>query len=245
MHILPVLDLMKGQVVRGIAGQRESYRPVESVLTSSTKPLEVAQAFHSQLGLAQFYVADLDAIQHQTPQVSLLIKLAERFPGLWLDAGLRNESDIPSVLESQDITFIAGLETLDGPQVLSELSKRFGPERIVFSLDLKRGVPMGDLTRWRGSTPWDLAREAIDAGLEKLIVLDLAQVGVGGGVSTLSLCQRIKGEFPFINIITGGGVRNAADLAQLKQAGIDGVLIASALHDGSIGQTDLKHLTVG
>jgi phosphoribosylformimino-5-aminoimidazole carboxamide ribotide isomerase len=242
MHVLPVLDLMKGRVVRGIAGQRESYRPVQSVLTSSSDPLEVVEAFHSQLGLSQFYVADLDAIQHQSPHVSLLKKLAERFPGLWLDAGLRKESDIPSILESQDITFIAGLETLEGPHILKDLSERLGSGRIVFSLDLKRGVPMGNLTRWRSATPWDLAREAIDMGIEKLIVLDLAQVGVGGGVSTLSLCQRIKRDFPFVNIITGGGVRNAADLAQLKQSEIDGVLIASALHDGSIGHADLKHL---
>lgn len=243
MQVLPVLDLMKGQVVRGIAGRRETYRPVQSVLTSSSDLLEVAQALQSQLGLSQFYVADLDAIQQQTPQVSLLGPLAEAFPAIWLDSGLRATSDIPPLLESKDTTFVAGLETLAGPRVLGELCQRLGRERIVFSLDLKSGMPLGDLDRWPGKTPWDIAREAIEEGVQRLIVLDLAQVGLGGGVSTLPLCQRLKHSFPLVQVITGGGIRSAADLIELEQSKIDGVLIASALHNGSIGREELIRFT--
>lgn len=239
MQVLPVLDLMQGQVVRGIAGQRESYRPVQSVLTPSSEPLEVANAFKSRLGLTQFYVADLDAIQFRSPQLSKLIDLAEAFPGFWLDSGIRTAADIPERLEALAITFILGLETVAGPSVLRELCQRFGPNRVVFSLDLKHGLPMGNLESWHGRASWDIASEALESGLQKLIVLDLAQVGIGRGVSTLPLCQRIKHEFPNVKVITGGGVRHAADLLALKHSGIDGVLIASALHDGSIGPKDL------
>ncbi len=230
---------MKGQVVRGIAGRRETYRPIQSALTTSCEPLQVAEAFQNQLGLSQFYVADLDAIQFQEPQLSLLHNLAEAFPGLWLDCGLRTASDVPHPLVSQKVTFIAGLETLKGPQSLHHLCQQFGPQRIVFSLDLKAGLPMGELKDWQGSSPWDIAQEAIAAGAKKLIVLDLAQVGVGGGISTLPLCLKIKREFPHVAVITGGGIRHMEDLVELESFGIDGVLISSALHDGSIGREQL------
>jgi phosphoribosylformimino-5-aminoimidazole carboxamide ribotide isomerase len=119
------------------------------------------------------------------------------------------------------------------------LCRQFGPDRIAFSLDLKDGLPMGDLSAWNGRGPWDIVLEAIGAGVQKLIVLDLAQVGMGGGVSTRPLCRHVKREFPSITVITGGGLRHRADLVDLEHAGIDGVLIASALHDGSIGREDL------
>ena len=64
-----------------------------------------------------------------------------------------------------------------------------------------------------------------------MIVLDLAGVGAEAGVPTIPLCQRLRAVHgPEIEIITGGGVRNADDLRALEAAGVDGVLVASALH---------------
>jgi len=41
-------------------------------------------------------------------------------------------------------------------------------------------------------------------------------------------------------IIYGGGVRNISDIRELKDAGIYGVLIGTALHSGKIKVDDLK-----
>jgi phosphoribosylformimino-5-aminoimidazole carboxamide ribotide isomerase len=240
MQIFPVLDLMKGNVVRGVAGRRESYRPVESVLTSHSDPFSVAEAFHTQLGLSQFYVADLDGIQFARPQLALIEQLVEAFPGLWLDCGIRLASDIPSGLVSREVRFVVGLETVAGPKVLEQLCRQLGSERMVFSLDLKAGLPMGHLENWCSPSPGDIAREAIEAGVRKLIVLDLSAVGRGAGVSTLPLCREIKRDFPEVQVITGGGIRNIEDLISLNDSQIDGVLLASAFHNGSIGRGDLQ-----
>ena len=62
MQIIPVIDLKNGLVVRGVAGRRELYRPVESVLNCEATPRSVANAFASNLGFRNTYVADLDAI---------------------------------------------------------------------------------------------------------------------------------------------------------------------------------------
>ena len=44
MTVLPVLDVLEGVVVRGVAGQRAEYRPLRSRLVESAVPLDVARA---------------------------------------------------------------------------------------------------------------------------------------------------------------------------------------------------------
>ena len=73
-----------------------------------------------------------------------------------------------------------------------------------------------------------IAAAAIAAGVQRLIILDLADVGVGGGVGTLTLCQAIRAAHPQVEIIAGGGVRGLADLQQMAAAGCDAALVASA-----------------
>ncbi len=239
MKILPVLDLMEGNVVRGVGGRREEYRPIESVLTPSCEPLAVARAFRERLGLSQFYVADLDAIRFGRPQSSVVRRLASEFPGLWVDAGFRGAGDADWLLEIPGTVAVAGLETLAGPQVLEELVQSFGADRVVFSLDLKAGTPLGDLEAWPSSSSLAIAGEAIAAGAGTLIALDLAQVGEAAGVSTLPLCRAIKTKFPEVQVFTGGGIRSATDLALFQEHEIDGALIASAFHKGTLGRDDL------
>ena len=87
-EIIPVLDLMRGRVVRGIAGRRESYRPVAGRLVDSADPLEIADAFVSQLGLDRIYLADLDAIEDNQPAWNTIEQLARAGHRLMVDAGL-------------------------------------------------------------------------------------------------------------------------------------------------------------
>ena len=43
MNLIPVIDLMRGQVVRAHRGARGSYRPIESRLCASSDPITVAR----------------------------------------------------------------------------------------------------------------------------------------------------------------------------------------------------------
>ena len=95
---------------------------------------------------------------------------------------------------------------------------------------------------WSSQDPLEIARQCLSLGIRRMIVLDLASVGVGGGVAQLNLCQRLLEEDAELELITGGGVRDVTDLHTLKNAGIKGVLIASALHNGSITPQDLQTL---
>jgi len=234
MTIIPVLDLLGGVVVRGVGGQRSEYRPVESRLTPSHLPLDVACAIRQVFGLSTLYVADLDAILHERPAWDTYRRLAQSGFTLWIDAGLRSIAATERLLAGGAAAAIVGLETWPDPETLVELCRRIGPEQIIFSLDLRQGTPLGNSSAWRTTEPLEIARRAVASGVQRMIVLDLARVGLGGGPGTLDLCRQLRVAFPGLQLITGGGVRNLADLLLLGRESIDGVLLASALHDGSL-----------
>jgi phosphoribosylformimino-5-aminoimidazole carboxamide ribotide isomerase len=241
MQIIPVLDLLGSQVVRGVAGRRDQYRPLESRLVAGSNPLAVATAIRGEFDLCHFYVADLDAILSRQPNRSILRQLSASGFLLRVDAGIRCSADADPIFDLGVDSVVAGLETLQSPKELAHLIERHGSGRILFSLDLHHGRPIA-AAAWSMAEPFAIARSAIEAGCRRLIVLDIACVGIGGGVSTLTLCEQIRQAFPEVALSTGGGVRDIRDLRTLARAGIDGALVASALHDGSITPSDLATL---
>jgi phosphoribosylformimino-5-aminoimidazole carboxamide ribotide isomerase len=128
---------------------------------------------------------------------------------------------------------IAGLESLPDRDLLKTMCEFVGPERSIFSLDLKAGRP---LTRWQEppAAAEAIAAEAVACGLRRMIVLDLARVGSSAGAGSLELCRGIHGRWPEVQLISGGGVRSIADLQALADAGCQAALVASALYDGKL-----------
>jgi phosphoribosylformimino-5-aminoimidazole carboxamide ribotide isomerase len=241
LKIVPVIDIKGGLVVRGVAGERGSYRPVRSRLTPSHAVVDVAEAIRREFGLSELYVADLDAILDDSPNVEIYRELATRGFQLIVDAGLRNVQRAATLLAVGVQSVVAGLETIPGPRLLRELTGEFGPDRVLFSLDLKHGRPLfAPDADFDSHEPLTIAALAYDAGIRCIIVLDLAAVGTGGGLSTLPLCREIQTRFPDVRAITGGGIRDRNDLRELRQTDVQGVLIASALHNRSITRDDLR-----
>lgn len=241
MQTLPVLDLLEGTVVRGVAGDRGRYRPIESGITDRTDPLGVASALRDRFGLAELYVADLDGILHGRPNLATYASLREAGFRLLVDAGVRSQNDARQILEHGADSLIVCLETNPPASLRRGLLAEFGPERLIFSIDLQAGRPLGRLDDECDNVP-ELIDRVVADGFRRLIVLDLAAVGVDGGPATLSLCQETKARHPHLQLITGGGVRGPADLELLQAAGVDGVLIASALHSGALTPDDLGRL---
>ncbi len=239
MRVIPVLDLLGGQVVRGTAGRRHEYRPVQSQLTRSSEPVEVARAIHRAFGLSTFYVADLDAIAGQLPASETFAALRREGFQLWIDAGIRQAGDADRLADAGVDVIVAGLETIARPETLLELCGALSPSRVAFSLDLRDGRPIGDSNAWQSRDPWHIALRAIDARVQRVIVLDLARVGMGGGTGTEDLCRRLKTTFPHVEVIAAGGIRGIEDLQRLSRAGIDAALVASALHNARLTRNDI------
>ena len=237
MRILPVLDVMHGQVVRGVAGRRAEYKPIVSTLTASTAPVDVARAFREHFGFDELYLADLDAIAGQPPALPLYDALKAKGFRLWVDAGLRYASHATPLLEHGVDNLIVGLETCSGPAMLVDLLAQRA--NLVFSLDLKGGQAMAAPGAWPQSDPFAIAAGVIALGIRRLLVLDLAQVGVGAGVGTELLCRRLRASYPELELAAGGGVRGPEDVDVMANAGVDWLLVASALHDGRLSRESL------
>jgi phosphoribosylformimino-5-aminoimidazole carboxamide ribotide isomerase len=240
MRILPVVDLMQGCVVRGVGGRRHAYRPVVSRLTPSSEPLAVARAFREHFGLDELYLADLDAIAGAEPNGAVLAALREHGFRVWVDAGVRDRSRAVRLAQAGVEGVVVGLETVAGPSTLEAICQELG-EQVVFSLDLRAGQPLGDLSGWQGADAESIARQAVACGVRRVLVLDLARVGTGTGLGTADLCRRLA-ESEGIEVWTGGGVRGMTDVRALRDGGVRAVLVASALHDGALTRADLEAL---
>ncbi len=238
MKVLPVLDVLNGQVVRGVAGRRENYRPIVSQLTASSDPVSVARAVRDAFGLDQFYLADLDGILHQKPNFDLYRLLAADGFQLLVDAGVRQPFDALNIQADAGLHVVVGLETCRSPEDLARIVAC--TSNVTFSLDLQNGIPRFsvDASDWRRELD-EIVRQVVLANVSSIIVLDLSDVGMGTGGSTDTLCRFIRHEFPKLQLITGGGVRSRDDLIRLSELGVDGVLVASALHDGRLIRSDL------
>jgi phosphoribosylformimino-5-aminoimidazole carboxamide ribotide isomerase len=239
MRIIPVLDLLNSVVVRGVAGQRDEYRSVESCFAESANAVDMALAIRRTFGLNQLYVADLDAILDREPNWPVYQQLLELEFELLIDAGVSTAADVAGVLAAGAKQVIVGLETWPLLSSLEMLLATAGEENIIFSLDMKDGRPVSKFRDMTNDDPADIGACVLEAGVREMIVLDLGSVGMKSGLPTLELCRELNDFAPNSRLITGGGVRNPDDLKQLADEPIDGILVASALHDGSITAEDI------
>jgi phosphoribosylformimino-5-aminoimidazole carboxamide ribotide isomerase len=111
-------------------------------------------------------------------------------------------------------------------------------------LDLAAGQALSRLA-WhaqadRAHQPLEIARSVVQMGIERLIVLDLADVGENRGPRTLDLCRTVRAEYRNIELVAGGGVRGLDDLRAMADAGCDAALVASALHDGRLTRENVE-----
>jgi phosphoribosylformimino-5-aminoimidazole carboxamide ribotide isomerase len=230
--------------VAGHGGRRDSYAAVASVLVARAEPgdaLALAHAFRARLACDECYVADLDAIAGDPPQHALLGALAGLGGRLLVDSGVADPGAAREALAHGASRVVVGLETLPSFAALRDIAHAIGSERLVFSLDLRDGEPVLRPGASHQAAPPALAAAAISAGAAAILVLDLARIGTGGGVD-VALLAAIRLSHPEVELLAGGGVGGLRDLERLADAGCDAALVATALHDGRVGERDLVAL---
>jgi uncharacterized protein related to proFAR isomerase len=244
MQLLPVMDLLDGQVVRAIAGERANYRPIVSPLAGSAEPRAVMRCL---LGMARFpglYIADLDAITRagSDRHFGLLTNLCVDLAGmgvteLWLDAGVAlwlPELGKVAAANGVGLVPVLGSESLADSVALSARISSLAGLDCVLSLDYRNGNFLGPVGLDRRPSEWS----------RRVVVMELAAVGVNGGPALERLDQIATtvrdGERADIALYAAGGVRNCGDLRTLAAHGAHGALVASALHDGRIDASSLR-----
>ena len=236
-RLIPVLDVMNGRVVRAVGGRRDEYRPIKCTLSDSSVPAEVADGLAYLSGTLEHYVADLDAIRGGGIARAVRLLFEERSAPMWLDAGIGSRVRVRDLPNLPHLRPVVGSETCDSPDLLRDALAEAGDRPLAFSIDMKADRLMGSWRNWQLNGEQDalrLARRVVEMGVGTLIVLDLARVGTGTGTGTEPLLRAIRAEFPNVDLIAGGGVRTWADVSRLGEAGVTGVLVASALHDRTL-----------
>lgn len=219
MRIIPVIDVMGGVVVRAVAGRRSKYRPLRSALTDSIDPRVVAEALGNATGAAELYVADLDAILGD----GVLSIDPSRFPGTVLfDGGLRTLEQLEAMRNRPNVRPVVGTETWTVPPTAWP-----EPFPAILSLDYFR-------REFRRGWPGMAEATALAERVASIIVLDIARVGTGQGSGTEAILRELRLRYPKLELLAGGGVKDREDIRRLEDAGADAVLVASALHDGSL-----------
>ncbi len=239
MQVIPVLDVRAGLAVHATGGDRRRYRPVTSVLCGGADPLELACAFRDRLGLRACYLADLGAIQGGRPDTDLIDKLAARGLEIWVDAAIGDAPTARRVLDAGAARAVIGLETLPSLAAALSLPTALPSDQLVFSLDLRNGVPLGRHATLSGKAPLDLAERALESGYRTLIVLELGRVGGMTGPAA-DLVPPLRARYPESSLVVGGGVRDGRDLQWLADMGCAGVLVATAVHLGRITRADIE-----
>jgi phosphoribosylformimino-5-aminoimidazole carboxamide ribotide isomerase len=240
MRIIPVLDLKEGRVVHAVAGERNQYQPIKSVLVDTPEPLSVLQSLQKKLGCDEYYVADLDAIQGEGNHERVIARLAAE-PGvkLLVDAGSTTMPQVQKMVSPGAIRAVLGTETLPDWQTARDILNVVPAARLVLSLDLRAGRVLARSPELASLAPLDVLTMAKAVGFRSIILLDLARVGMQQGLD-LNLLAQARHACPQLELIAGGGVRDPADLVALRNAGMDGVLVATALHRGDITAADLR-----
>jgi phosphoribosylformimino-5-aminoimidazole carboxamide ribotide isomerase len=238
MRVVPVIDLKAGTAVHAVRGEREHYRPVRSVIASGDgDALSLARAFRSELGLDELYVADLDAITGEGG-LSDRIGALSRESRVMVDAGVSEPERARALLGLGAQRVIVGTETLTGADALDRLLAELGDGAVVLSVDLRDGRVLSPDPQLAGLPALDALARLHRPGLREAIVLDLARVGSGAGLD-VELIAELHAAFGDLELLAGGGVRDARDLRALRAAGAAGALVGTALHTGVIGAREL------
>jgi phosphoribosylformimino-5-aminoimidazole carboxamide ribotide isomerase len=234
MTIIPVIDLLHGQVVRAVRGDRQAYRPIVSALCGSSDPVTVARTLCRHCATHRLYVADLDALQGAVSQFATLQALLDADPALelWLDAGFADAASAAAALaalapHAGRVVPVFGSESLRSAAALALCFAPEAPANGVLSLDRRDGRRLDAAGCWDRPELWP----------QRVIVMTLERVGADAGPDLDTLAE-VRRKAPGAMLIGAGGIRHPADLADAAAAGADAWLVASALHDGRLPPVD-------
>lgn len=228
MQLIPVIDLLRGEVVHARGGNRAAYRPLASALGGGSDPFAVVHALLALHPFRTLYVADLDAIERRGDNRAIVRALRRDFPQLelWVDAGCAGAADAVAARIDDRVRPVVGSETLASVDALRE-AVRAVPE-LVLSLDFRGDALLGPATLLADPGLWP----------ERVIAMTLARVGADAGPD-LERLQRLRALAPACRLYAAGGVRGPADLEDLAAQGTAGVLLATALHAGRLPRETL------
>ena len=119
------------------------------------------------------------------------------------------------------------------PEIIEELSKEYGSDRIMISLDSKDNKVV--IKGWQekiDKSPSELSQEFKNRGAGSILFTNVDVEGLLGGFYTDPV-RELKDSVD-IPIVYSGGVTNIEDIKKLNETGVEGIVIGSALYKNKI-----------
>ena len=237
-ELLPAIDLRGGQVVRLDQGDFERETAYDG------DPIAVASRF-AAIGVTWMHVVDLDGARAGEPrQLEVAASIVAETHGrsrVEVGGGLRTADDVAGALGIGAARAAVGTAALRDPAFARDLIDRYGPTRIVGSIDIRDGMALGE--GWRPGAAGVPAVEAIamlaGAGIDTFEVTAIERDGSLEGPDLELLRSLVALERG--RIIASGGVASIEDVLAVQAAGCAGAIVGKAIYEGRI---DLRALLV-
>ncbi len=240
-EIIPVIDILNSKAVHAIKGERSKYKILQSYLFNSSLPKEIIEIISKKFNFNTFYIADLDSIVNNNPNFKIIKEIIslQRIK-LIIDPGIKNEEDIEVFSKLNIHNLIFGLETIQNFRVISSGIEIIGLNKLIVSIDMYGDKIFSNNLHFQNKKILPFINSINNLGVEKIILLDLKRVGTKiGGIPKLynTIKRRFDGK-----IFVGGGIRDIDDIKQLIEKDFAGVLVGTALYDGTITIEDFKSI---
>lgn len=238
VRIIPCLDVADGRVVKGVNFLN---------LKDQGDPVELARYYFEQ-GADEITFLDVKAtVENRSTMFDVVARTADAvFIPLTVGGGVRTVEDVAQLLAHGADKVGVNSAAIQRPELVDEISSRFGAQVLVLSLDITRSAstPSGFVVTTHGGRELtdidalEWAREAIYRGAGELLVNSIDADGTKDGFD-LELISAIR-EISSVPVISSGGAGSAADFPPAIRAGADAALAASIFHSKAVTIEEVK-----
>ena len=238
VRIIPCLDVADGRVVKGVNFLN---------LKDQGDPVELARYYYEQ-GADEITFLDVKAtVENRSTMFDVVARTADAvFIPLTVGGGVRTVEDVAQLLAHGADKVGVNSAAIQRPELLDEISSRYGAQVLVLSLDITRSAstPSGFVVTTHGGRELtdidalEWAREAITRGAGELLVNSIDADGTKDGFD-LELISAIR-EISSVPVIASGGAGSAADFSPAIRAGADAALAASIFHSKAVTIEEVK-----
>lgn len=227
MIVLPAIDLRAGRCVRLVEGDFARETAYDADPTEAAKRWAAA-------GSEWLHVVDLDGAVVGEPVNVEAVHRIRHSVGLRIElgGGLRLPEHLEAVFDAGIDRVVLGTAALRSPQLVTDAVARWG-DRVAVGLDARDGRLAAD--GWLDQTDaraTDVAARLRAAGVTWFVHTDIARDGTlaGPNLTALSEMVALLGH----GVVASGGIGQIGDVADVRDAGADAVIIGRAIYDGRV-----------
>ena len=196
----------------------------------------VKLALHWQeMEATYLHIVDLDAASMGYPVNEETIKdiLDVVHIPVQYGGGLRSIKDIDSFLNMGVSRVIISTQAIHSPNFLKEALQIFGPEKILVGIDADKGmVVIEGRAKISNFNSLTLAQQVEKLGVRTVVYTDIVCANQVKGPDIINTKELIA--HTHLDIIYSGGIASLQDLKNIRNAGVNGVMVGAALYTNKI-----------